>query len=197
MMTLLLAIALYAFSMSITPGPVNMILFSTGANHGFKKAIPFATGSSIGFTILNILVGFGLGQVISEDSFFLMVLTYLGAGFIIYMGYKIATAPTSLNVSEDKKVPPGFFLGIFTSWINPKAWIAVLAGISAFGLAGKYQEVLIFATIYIIVGYFCVLVWAYAGSKIKGFLCSEKNMRYFNLTMGGALIIIALYLLTI
>lgn len=43
MMTLLLAIALYAFSMSITPGPVNMILFSTGANHGFKKAIPFAT----------------------------------------------------------------------------------------------------------------------------------------------------------
>lgn len=196
-MTILFAMALYAFSMSITPGPTNFILLSTGANHGFLKAVPFATGASIGFTVLNILVGMGLGKIISEDSLFLALISYLGAAFIVYMGYKIATSSPEVKLSEQKGGAPGFVMGVLTSLVNPKSWIAILAGVSAFGIAGKYQEVLVYATIYIIVGYLSILVWAFAGSKVAFYLGCARNMRYFNLTMGGGLIIIALYLVTI
>ncbi|EPP7098025.1 LysE family transporter, partial [Klebsiella michiganensis] len=44
--------------MSISPGPVNMVIISSGANHGFRKTLPFISGATTGFTLLLILVGF-------------------------------------------------------------------------------------------------------------------------------------------
>jgi len=196
-MSIFLAMALYAFSMSITPGPTNFVLLSTGVNHGFYKAVPFATGSAIGFTVLNIAVGLGLGRLLGEDGLFLTLVRYLGAAFIIYMGLKIATSSSVITVTEKKQSAPGFVLGFIGSWLNPKAWIAVIAGIGVFSLGGDYLELAIYVSIYVVVGYLSILSWAYAGSKISYYLSSARNMRLFNLTMGGGLIIIALYLVTI
>ncbi|MBL4601614.1 MAG: LysE family translocator [Emcibacteraceae bacterium] len=196
-MTILLAMALYAFSMSITPGPTNIVLLSTGANHGFLKAVPFATGSAIGFTVLNIIVGLGIGTLISKNGIFMTVVSYFGAAFIIYMGVKVATSSSEIKVADKNSKAPGFLLGFVGSWLNPKAWIAVVAGVSAFNLGRDYVELAIYVSIYVVVGYLSILTWAYAGSRIAYLLTCARNMRYFNLTMGGGLIIIALYLVSI
>lgn len=39
-MTLLLAMISFSLAMSITPGPVNMIILSSGINFGIKRTIP-------------------------------------------------------------------------------------------------------------------------------------------------------------
>ena len=56
-----LALLLFAFTTSITPGPNNMMLFASGVNFGFRRTIPHMLGIGAGFLSLLLGVGLGLG----------------------------------------------------------------------------------------------------------------------------------------
>jgi hypothetical protein len=58
------ALVLFAFTTSITPGPNNMMLFASGVNFGFRRTIPHMLGIGAGFLSLLIGVGFGLGALL-------------------------------------------------------------------------------------------------------------------------------------
>ena len=60
---LLLALTLFAFVSSITPGPNNLMLMASDANFGFGRTIPYMLGVGIGFTVMIVLVGVGLVQI--------------------------------------------------------------------------------------------------------------------------------------
>ena len=60
---LLLAVALFAFSTSITPGPNNIMVMASGLNHGVVKSLPHFLGIIIGFPSMIVLVGLGLSSV--------------------------------------------------------------------------------------------------------------------------------------
>lgn len=193
MIDIFFTMCIYAFSMSITPGPTNIISMASGVNHGFKKSIPFATGAAFGFALLLIVIGIGLGQVAGDNEIFLTMLSYFGAAIICYMGYRIATAHPSIESDDNDR--PSFLQGAILQWFNPKSWIASIAGVGAFKLVGETELLLLFVSQYIIIGYSCVLTWAYAGSKITRLLKDENKLRLFNRIMGGGLIFVAIYLL--
>lgn len=192
-MSLFVPIFIYSFSMGITPGPNNLIALTTGVNYGFKRALPFTFGVVIGFNVLLALVGFGIGGLIAENQQVMQIISYVGIGFICYMGYKIVVAPTQVKNADDKN--PGFLHGMVLQLVNPKAWTACVGGIAAFNIAGNTEAILLYMGISIFVVFFCVGVWAYAGSKITRFLESEQNHKRFNYMMGGSLIVLAFYLL--
>ena len=58
-LTLLIAILLFAFVATITPGPNNIMVTASGANFGYVRTIPHLLGISIGFPIMLAAVGFG------------------------------------------------------------------------------------------------------------------------------------------
>src|SRR3546814_179349 len=47
-----LALVLFAFTTSITPGPNNMMLFASGVNFGFRRTVPHMLGIGAGFLSL-------------------------------------------------------------------------------------------------------------------------------------------------
>ena len=59
-----IALVLFAFTTSITPGPNNMMLFASGVNFGFRRTVPHMLGIGAGFLSLLIGVGFGLGALL-------------------------------------------------------------------------------------------------------------------------------------
>ena len=91
-MSLFFAMFSFSLAMSISPGPVNMVVVSSGANYGIRKTFGFVSGGSIGFTLLLLFVGLGFSKVIDLYPHFLDVLAVVGSLFIVYMGYKIATS---------------------------------------------------------------------------------------------------------
>jgi threonine/homoserine/homoserine lactone efflux protein len=125
-MSLIIAIALFALTMSISPGPVNMVTLSTGVNHGFWPTMPFVSGAVTGYTLLLVAIGLGMSQLVEQVPVFLDVLTYCGVSFICYMGYKIAVSKPSIESGSAKR--PNFFHGFLMQWLSPKAWIAGLSG---------------------------------------------------------------------
>ncbi len=57
-----LALAGFSLVSSVTPGPNNIMLLTSGVNFGFRRTIPhmFGIGIGIGFGVLLLAVGFGL-----------------------------------------------------------------------------------------------------------------------------------------
>ena len=187
-----IATMLYALSMSITPGPTNIIMMTTGVNHGFRSTLPFAIGAAFGFTALVFIVALGLGEVMTENKTTMEYLGYMGAALISYMGYKIAFSDGDLDAEENPQ--PSFMQGAILQWINPKSWIACVAGVGAFNLAAGGERLVLYMLVYMPVGFLCVLAWGYVGAKISGFLKIGRNLQIFNYVMGGSLVIVAIYL---
>jgi len=192
-MSLLLAMFSFSLSMSISPGPVNMVIVSSGMNYGIRKTLPFVSGGTFGFTSLLLFVGLGFSQVISSYPDFLIYVTCAGSLFIIYMGYVIATANPELAIEKQNK--PTFLQGFLLQWLNPKAWIACIAGASLFSVPNSSKEFLLFVSIYFVVCYLSLFSWSVLGEKSSKFLNSRLKLRLFNFSMGGALIASACYLL--
>lgn len=85
-----LALLVYAFVTSITPGPNNFMLLASGVNFGFAKTIPHMLGISIGFLVLLLAVGFGLGAVLTAFPVLHTALKIAGGVYLLYLAWKIA-----------------------------------------------------------------------------------------------------------
>ena len=190
-MSLIPAMCLFALSMSISPGPVNLVTFSSGLNYGFVPSLKFVAGAATGFTLMLVLVGLGLGEIFERYPAPIQVLTYAGTAFIIYMGYRIATAHPELPGAMERQ--PGFFHGAALQWLNPKAWIASLSGVSAFE-ATPGNGLFVFAALYQVICFLSVAVWAFAGARVSDLLTDQNILLWCNRFLCGLLILVALYL---
>ncbi len=193
-MSLYIAMTIFSLAMSISPGPVNFITLSTGMNHGFKAAMPFVSGATIGFTLLLGVIGLGLEQLVEEVPVAVTLIGYVGALFICYMGFRLATA--SLTPSENDIGTTTFLNGALLQWLNPKAWTACIAGVASFKLSGNLALLIQFLGVYFIVCYVSIALWAAAGSQLKKLVNAPAHLRTLNRVMGTGLMLVAAYLLS-
>ncbi|MEA1914708.1 MAG: LysE family translocator, partial [Campylobacterota bacterium] len=158
-MTFSILLSMFALSlaMSISPGPVNMLVISSGINYGVKKTMPFVSGATIGFTLLLICVAFGFITVLDRFPSVLSIIEIAGYTFIIYMGYKIASSSAELSIDEKEMNTLKFHEGFLLQWLNPKAWIACVSGISMF--SSIENSIPFFVIIYFFVCYASLTFW--------------------------------------
>ena len=192
-MSLLFAMFSFSLVMSISPGPVNMVIVSSGATYGVRKTFAFVSGGTIGFTSLLLFIGLGFYQIIDLYPILLRFLAVVGSLFIVYMGYLIACSKPELAIEEQRR--PTFIQGFFLQWLNPKAWIASLAGVSLFSVSDNGQVFLTFSLVYFIVCYLSLFSWSVLGDKVTIFLNSPLKLIIFNQFMGGLLIVTGGFLL--
>ena len=193
MISTILAMAVFSFVMSFSPGPVNLISLSIGFNRGFKTALPFVSGATIGFTLLLFCIGLGLGSITKQFPVIFNVLSIVGSSFILYMGYKMSRSSSAIELEKDNL--PSFLDGVLLQLLNPKAWAACLVGVTAFGAADDFSKLSLFTIIYFAICYVGIGSWAFIGGKIFQKLNSPSSVIIFNKVMGIGLILVGLFLL--
>lgn len=191
--TILLAMFSFSLAMSISPGPVNMMIISSGINHGFSKTFSFISGATIGFTLLLILIALGFANVMELYPLVFSFLEVIGALFIIYIGYKIASSKGQLNIEKSEQKTLKFYEGFLLQWLNPKAWVACISGVSMFSI--NENSLIIFVVMYFVVCYVSLSFWGVLGQKATRYLNTNMRLQLFNITMGTILIISALSLI--
>jgi threonine/homoserine/homoserine lactone efflux protein len=110
------------------------------------------------------------------------------------MAWKLAVDEGRLN-TEGTDRAPSMFYGAVMQWLNPKAWLACVAGMGAFAANGEASLIWKFAAVYLVVCYVSVGCWAYAGTFLRHYLGNPKGMRLFNRLMALLLAASAIYLL--
>lgn len=194
-MKTILAMALFSMIMSITPGPVNLVTLNSGLHYGFRLTMPYVLGATLGFTLLLLILGMGLASVIMAYPMILQYLSYMGASYMFYMGYKIMKSKASLGNQSEINQAPQFKDGALLQWSNPKAWMACLSGLSIFTSATSIMPLIVFVCIYFVICYVCIGLWAAAGMKLKALLSGERSMRWFTRLMGLLLIATSIYIM--
>ena len=192
-MSLILAMSGFAAAMSASPGPVNIITLTSGLNHGIRRTLPFVTGATIGFTCLLAATGLGLSRLIEAYPAALQVLKYAGTAFILYMAFQLVRS--SGTVSLEEREQPTFLEGFVLQWLNPKAWLACIAGVSAFTTAGDYYTLALFCSIYFFICFLGIGGWAVLGNAAELLVRSPRQMGIFNKGAGALLVMVAGYLL--
>jgi len=87
-------LSLIAFTLATcgTPGPNNTLVTASGISFGFRRSMPGVVGINTGFPIMVILVGLGLGAFLERWPVVLDILRPIGAAYLLYLAYRIATA---------------------------------------------------------------------------------------------------------
>ncbi|MFM0030981.1 LysE family translocator [Paraburkholderia madseniana] len=195
-MTVLLSMAAFALASSISPGPVNVVALSAGAQHGFAASMRHVTGATVGFTLLLLLIGLGLHELLAHFPNLIDIVKWAGVGFLLYMAYKLAVDDGKLGADKPTR-GPSFAYGAAMQWLNPKAWLASLAGMGAYAADGDGRLVWQFTVVYFVVCYLSIASWAYAGTFLRRYLQEPKRVRFFNRVMAVLLAASALYLLIV
>jgi len=185
-------LTLFAFVSSITPGPNNLMLMSSGANFGFKQTVPHFLGVGIGFTLMIILVGLGLMQLFDSFPMSYEILKVLSIIYLLYLAFKIARSSNITEQDNEKLKPLTFIQAALFQWVNPKAWTMALTSISIYAPSNSFLSVLLVAIIFGLINLPCISSWIVLGQKMKLILTDQKRFRIFNITM-ASLLILSLY----
>jgi threonine/homoserine/homoserine lactone efflux protein len=187
---IILAFAAFAFVSSITPGPNNLMLMSSGANFGFKMTVPHLMGVVVGFAIMIELVGLGVMQLFNALPVTYDILKVVSIVYLLYLAFKIATAtPSDGKDITEKGKPLSFMQAALFQWVNPKAWTMALTAVSVYAPEQNLLTVTIISVIFALVGFPCVVSWIVLGQKMQSILKQPNHMQKFNWAMAGLLII--------
>lgn len=186
---LILALMVFAFTMSVTPGPNNMMLLASGVNFGFRNTIPHMLGISIGFLSLILGVGLGLGAFLTNFPWLYTALKVIGGAYLLYIAWKIASS-RSISTSGDAAAAPMTFTGAaMFQWVNPKAWVMAVSGIATYTDPDHYLlTVFIVSLIFAAVNAPTISIWAGFGVAMRSWLSNPQLLKYFNITMGLSLV---------
>lgn len=186
--------SIFALVASITPGPVNIVTMTSSVNFGFKKTMPYVVGASIGFTALLLLIGLGLHELLNFIPNLTFWIKLAGAAFLFYMAWMLFRSGGDLSSTAPTKAP-SFMHGFLLQWLNPKAWIAIIAGVGALTSDGGVILVWIFAALYFVICFVSIACWAFMGAFLSQYLQETYRVKIFNKIMGLMLFICAVYLL--
>ncbi len=189
---LILALSGFAFVSSITPGPNNLMLMTSGTNFGFRRTLPHLAGVCTGFTVMIVLVGLGVAELLQAVPYALDVLRAASITYLLYLAWKLArSVPGDMDLAGARRAKPISFLqAVLFQWVNPKAWAMSLTAISAYtSKTDPVGSVLLVALVFGAVGTPCSISWAALGARLRGLLAQPSKLRAFNI--GAALVLVA------
>ncbi len=192
-MDLYLSMAAFALASSITPGPVNLVALNCGARFGFRASARHITGATVGFTLLLLLIGLGLYELLERAPMLMRGIQWGGVAFLLYMAWQLAADDGRLEPAAAGNGPSALN-GALMQWLNPKAWLASVAGMGLFAANGDVLRVWLFAGLYFVICYGSIACWAGAGAFLSRYLQEPGRVRWLNRTMALLLAGSALYL---
>ena len=182
-----IAFLIFSLVAAVTPGPSNVMLTATGALVGVARGLPCLLGVAAGMGLLIFSVALGLGQVILAHPAVVRWLNWLGAGFLLWLAWKIASSKPGNTRPEGR--PVGFFGAALFQWINPKSWLVGGSAAGAYLQAahGAVLQSVVLAALFLTAALPSGLIWLAFGASMHRLLLSERIARAFNVVMGASL----------
>lgn len=176
----LLPLMLFALVSSITPGPNNIMLTTSGILFGFKRSVPHMLGITFGFGTLLALCATGIGSLVLAVPAIHVLLKIAGSGYLLYLAWQLRRM--AFKQDDGNTTTPMTFLGAAAfQFANPKAWVMAVTGASAFLplVQPVWLAIALFSLIFCAVNLPCITLWAGTGAVLRRYLVQPKWQRLF------------------
>ena len=202
----LYALASFAFVMSITPGPNNLMLLASGARFGVRRTVPHLLGITAGFMLLLAVTWAGVGALLLAVPQIGMVLTLLCIVYLLWLGWLLLRSPAPADPATGTSAPAAAEIAARPlrwgeaaafQFVNPKAWgMAVTATSLVREL--PLPSLLRLALLVLLSGMInlpCVFVWCAFGAVLRRHLARPRVRLAFNLAMAACIVATAAWML--
>ncbi len=178
------------FALAGSPGPNTLSIAAAGAAFGAGRSLGYVAGILAGMIVVMAVTASGVTGLLLAVPGAAPVVASLAAAYIVYLAYRIATAPPLAEDARDAR-RPSFLGGAFLSLVNPKAYAAMAALFSGFVLVTGRPAVdagvklLILLAIITLVN----LVWLFVGAALTRAFREPRINRAIN--VGFAMLLVA------
>ena len=180
----------YVTVMSITPGPNNLMLATSGVNFGMRRTLPMLLGIMVGCGVQTAIAGLLLEVLLQWMSAVRLPLTLMGGAYLLWLSWKIfrSGAPEL----REKAQPMTLLGGAMFQAINPKAWL-MATNVALMYTASSGIVTVMFG--FMALNLPCILIWAAMGHRLGKHLQVPWKLRVFNGVMALSLVITTLWML--
>lgn len=128
----IISVTVIAIFMSISPGADFVMVTKNSIMHSRKAGIYSALGISLAIWIHVAYSVAGLAVIISNSVVLFSIIKYLGAAYLIYMGWKSFSAKPDIEIEKNKETVAlssfsSFKSGFITNALNPKTTLFFLS----------------------------------------------------------------------
>lgn len=189
------------FIFAITPGPGVFAILAKAMVEGPKKCIMMALGMVASDLLYLQLACFGLATIADNWSDIFLIIRYLGAGYLIYLGYKMITAFTHnqpiSNQQKSQQTPlTSFSHGFLISASNPKVILFYVSFLPTFiDLTRLHGSDLILISVLSSIALMtAIMLVAYGASRLTNVIKTPIAQQRLNKTAGSIMIAAGAYL---
>ena len=183
---------------AMSPGPSLAVVLQQTLRGGRKTGLVAAVTHGLGIGLYALLCISGIAVMITTSPPLFIGLQWLGAGYLIWMGYKglraqrsadatLSDAPTTSSAARD---------GFLVVFLNPKVAVFFIALFSqVIGSETTLLERLTYAAtaMFIDMGWYMIVAWSFSSTRWLGYL--QRNFVWLERAFGVVLIALALRLL--
>ena len=179
--------------LALIPGPGTLVVASRAISGGFSHGAATACGIVCGDFIFVLLSIFGLATAAAAMGGLFIVVKYVGALYLIWLGIQILRSNkqgNDANVLEKVAYRPDFVSGLITTLGNPKA---ILFYLSFFPTFLDLTSITLLDTLTILlittlsIGG-VMMGYAYTASKAKRLFKGKRPAKALQITSGSVLI---------
>lgn len=197
----LVTFILAAIIVVITPGIDTIMVLTRSISQGKTAGLYSAIGVSLGLLVHTCAATFGLSLILAKSAFAYSLIKYLGAAYLIYIGYKSLTAKTPQTEITSAQAKPArnskiLFTAFLSDVLNPKIAIFFLAFLPQFispsAIDHPMPYLLLGTIIFLITLVWCTML-ALLGSRVATlFNRNKKAEAIMNKTTGIVFILLGL-----
>ena len=176
----------------LIPGPTILLVVSYALGQGWRTVLPMAIGVALGdFTAMTLSL-FGVGALLKASAMIFTIVKWIGAAYLIYLGYKLFRAGSALEVKPVKDSQPAQRM-IGHAWLvtalNPKGITFFVAFVPQFVTphAPYLPQAVIFIATFVSLAAINVLGYAFIAARARDLIANPRAVRILNRT-GGTLL---------
>jgi threonine/homoserine/homoserine lactone efflux protein len=197
--TTLISLSIAAFIFGISPGPGTLAALSISTTRGLRSGLILSAGEAVGDVTYLTLAILSLGYLAQILEPAMIVVRWLGAGYLIYLGisqFRLASLNINSNTPSSKNLIRLFFMGFLIGGTNPKvilfylSFIPLFINLSNIDLTTGLQ---IASTVYVSV-FASLVVVCIAGNQIKSWINKPRSIKILNRITGTMMIFVGLLL---
>ena len=184
-----------SWALILAPGPDLLYVITRGVSQGRRAGMLSALGVIGGILVHTTAAAFGLTLILQTSALAFLIVKYIGAGYLIYLGIKAWREKSTFQVEtiqgnvSFRKV---FWQGVLSNVFNPKIAIFFLAFLPQFVEKDRGNVPLQMAAIGLTFAFFglCFLLTVgYSSGTIGGWLASRPHYTQLLGRLAGGILV--------
>lgn len=191
--TLLVTYTLACLIFSLVPGPSVTVVVANALSGGARAGFWTILGTQISMLSMIIVVAIGLQAVMQFVGEAFVFIKLIGAAYLVWIGYKMFTNKSGLNVSNTQPVKPAqrnVIEGLLVGWSNPKTFLFLGAFLPQFVRHDQpaFAQIMALGMVLMTVTTLCDGLYAVLAGSARSAL-SAGRMKILNRAAGATLMI--------